>query len=192
MARMMMEPAISEALRPLSRQEYDRLVAMGLFENERVELVRGVVVEMAPIGADHCDVVEVLTELLVPALKGRARVRVQSSFAASDDSEPEPDVLVVDKAVPRGVHEHPASALLAIEVAESSQRFDRDVKARLYAEAGIPEYWIVDVVHRVVEVFREPSKGRYLEVSKHAAGVLNPRAFPDVAVPLADLFLRSE
>jgi len=185
----MMEAAISETLRPLKRVEFDRLAEAGVFEGERVELVRGVLVEMAPIGPDHDDVVEVLTEVFVPALKGRARVRVQSSFAASEDSEPQPDLLVVDKSVPRGVHEHPSQALLAIEVAESSLRFDREVKARVYAEAGIPEYWIFDVAHRSVEVYAVPVAGRYTEVRTVSADeMLSPRAFPDVAVPLGQVF----
>ena len=111
------------------------------------------------------------------------------SFAASDDSEPQPDLMIVDKQVPRGLHRHPGTALLAIEVAESSLRFDRKVKAALYAEAGIPEYWLFDVVHRLVEVYSRPVKGKYQRMSKHSGDdVLSPRAFPDVEVPLAKVF----
>lgn len=185
----MMQAVLSETFRPLKRVEFDQLAAAGAFERERVELVRGVLVEMAPIGPDHDDVVEVLNELLMPALVGRARIRVRSSFAASDDSEPLPDLLLVEAHVPRGVHRHPSTALLAIEVAENSLRFDRKVKAALYAEAGVPEYWLIDLVHRAVEVYSRPVKGKYQRTSKHSgADVLRPRAFPDVEVPLARVF----
>jgi Uma2 family endonuclease len=192
MARTM-EQAISEALRPLKRVEFDQLANVGAFENERVELVRGVLVEMAPIGPDHCDVVELLNELLMPALKGRARVRVQLAFAASDESEPQPDILILGREVPRGVHRHPESALLAIEVAESSLKFDRTVKARLYAEAGIPEYWVFDVPHATVEIFTCLRDGKYREISRHSRSeVLRLSAFPDVEVPLAEVFPLAE
>jgi Uma2 family endonuclease len=173
----------------MTRIEFDQLVMDGVFEDERVELVRGEVVEMAPIGPDHCDGVEVLTEMLVWALKDRARVRVQLSFAASDDSEPQPDVLIVDRRVPRGSHQHPDTALLAIEVAESSLKYDRTVKAELYAEAGIPEYWVVNVSRGVLEVFTRLRDGRYEDVRTHARDeTIHLTAFPDVAVRVADLF----
>lgn len=185
----MLARAISRTQRPLTRIEFDQLVEAGVFENERVELVRGEVVEMSPIGPDHCDVVEVLTEVLVPALKGRARTRVQSAFAASDDSEPQPDLLIVDGRIPRGQHRHPDAALLAIEVAESSLKYDRTVKAKLYAEAGIKEYWVFDVSRGAVEVFSCLRDGAYQEIQHYSRHeTIHLSDFPDVAVVLSDVF----
>src|SRR5688572_29364106 len=130
--------------RPITRAEYQAMGDAGLFQNERVELIEGVIVRMAPRGGPHDTVIERLSELLLPRLVGRARVRIQLAFAASEYSEPEPDVAVVSRDEPRTT-DHPAHATLLIEVAASSLRFDRGTKAALYARAGVPEYWVVDV-----------------------------------------------
>jgi len=93
----MADPA-TEVTRPLRRVEYDQLVALGLFENERIELLEGELVVMSPIGAPHNVAVQSLNELLVLALRGRAWVRPQMSFAAHELSEPEPDLAIVPRA----------------------------------------------------------------------------------------------
>ena len=105
-----------ENFRPLRRAEFDKLVAAGAFDDERIELLDGVLVPMSPIGPPHSSAVDALTEILVVALQGRARVRVQNPFAASDISEPQPDLLVVARGDYRA--DHPRTAHLAIEVAE--------------------------------------------------------------------------
>jgi Uma2 family endonuclease len=187
----MMQAVVDEgqAVRRLTRAEFDQLVDAGAFMDERVELVRGVLVEMSPIGEDHCQAVEILNELFTPKLVGRARVRVQMALAASDESEPQPDMLIVHRKYKRGTGDHPAKAVLAIEVASSSLHYDRSVKAALYAESGVPEYWLVDVVHRAVEVYSRPVKGKYQRMTTHAGReVISPRAFPDVTVRVAALF----
>lgn len=174
-------------VRPLKRAEFDQLVELGAFEGERVELVRGVLVEMAPQGVPHANVVEVLTELLIGALRGRARVRSQLPFAASDESELEPDLAVLEKSSSR--KDHPSSALLLVEVADSSLAFDRKVKANIYAEARVPEYWVIDTSRQQVEVYSRPSGGTYKRVERHGrTAVLSLRAFPDVSIRLAELF----
>jgi Uma2 family endonuclease len=123
--------------------------------------------------------------LLVPALAGRADVRIQLPLACPDESEPEPDVAIVPAgSVFQG--DHPSWAHLVIEVAASSQDKDRGPKGELYARAGVPEYWIVDVRKRRVECYRLPVDGRYAEASLHVAGeTLSPTEFPDVQVELA-------
>ncbi|HWL84713.1 MAG TPA: Uma2 family endonuclease [Polyangiaceae bacterium] len=165
--------------RHLRREEYEKLVGLGIFEHERVELLYGVIVQMTPIGPSHCDAVDRLAELLILALSGRARVRIQGSFAASDDSEPEPDVAVYPlRDYSSG---HPDSAHLIIEVAQSSLHEDRGTKAQLYAEAGVPEYWIVNLVDQVVELHRKPEGGKYTQVSTARKGEsLQIESFPDV------------
>ena len=132
-------------------------------------------------------VVDRLNELLVPALLGRARVRIQQPLIAADESEPEPDVAVV--APGSYARSHPEGAKLVIEVAHSSIDYDRVTKAPLYAASGVEEYWLVDVEGRRVEVFCDASGGTYRSVERFGAGaVLRPRAFPDVAVTLDALF----
>jgi Uma2 family endonuclease len=173
--------------RRLTRAEYERMAELGFFAGERVELIRGTVVRMVPVGPPHVDVVDRLNELLVPPLVGRARVRIQQPLLAVDESEPEPDVAVVA----RGSYdrEHPDRAFLVIEVASSSLDYDRATKAPLYAASGIDEYWIVDVAGRTIEVFSEPAQERYGRVERHGPGsVLHVAAFPDVAVSLDALF----
>jgi hypothetical protein len=175
-----------ETLRPLSRVEYDRLVELGLFEDERVELLYGVLVSMSPQGPAHNEVIDRLTEFLVPALLGRARVRIQGAFAASEDSQPEPDVAVFPRDNYREAH--PTQALLVIEVADSSLGKDRGIKKELYAAAGVPEYWIVNLEERVVEVYSRLENGLYTEAHvKGPHNTLSPLAFPDLCLRVADL-----
>jgi Uma2 family endonuclease len=173
--------------RRMSRAEYERLAEQGCFRNEHVELVRGIVVEMPPIGAPHCDTVSVLNRLLVIGVGDRAVVRIQLPFAASDDSEPQPDVLLAPPR--RYADRHPDVALLIIEVAETSLAYDRETKALLYAESGVPEYWVVDVNARELEVFDLPSGGRYARARRFGAGAsVAASAFPDVRLEVGELF----
>jgi Uma2 family endonuclease len=161
------------------------LVGLGAFEGERVELLYGTIVEMSPHGPPHDAAIEELTEALVTALSGRARVRVQSAFAASDGSEPEPDIAVVP---PGDYHRaHPTEAWLVIEVAdETSLNKDRGIKAQLYAESGVPEYWIVNVLDRLVEVHTDIVGGAYTRITPHRVGdTVSPQRFPDVKIPVA-------
>lgn len=176
-----------EHFRPLRRVEYDRLVALGTFEGERIELIEGALRRMSPIGPPHTSTVDDLNQLLVLALAGRARVRVQGSFAAGELSEPEPDVSILPLGDYRSAH--PSEAHLVIEVADSSLYYDRGEKAHLYAACGVPEYWIVNLVDRVVEVHREPTASGYREVTTIPKGArLRLLAFPDVELKV-DEFL---
>lgn len=145
-----------ERQRPLRREEYDRLVEQGCFEDERVELLHGMLITMSPQGPRHATVIENLTMLLVPAVLGRARVRVQSPLAASDDSEPEPDLSMVAPG-PRP-HGHPHTALLVVEVAETSLAKDRQIKAGIYVACGVPEYWVVNLPERTASRSRPASR----------------------------------
>lgn len=176
-----------DTLRPITRAEFDRMVAAGIFqEDERVELLHGLLVAMSPIGPRHNETVCRLTEFLVPALQGRGRVRPQCSFAASDDSEPVPDLTVL----PPGDYKdaHPTEALLAVEVADSSLGKDRTIKRDLYAACGVPEYWVVNLQDDVVEVHTDPRQGRYTSTRTQAPGTtIALVAFPDVALDVGAL-----
>lgn len=175
-----------ERLRPLRRAEYDRLIEIGAFdEEERVELLYGMLVAMSPQYPPHAEGISRLAEVLLPALRGRARVRVQLPLALSDDSEPEPDLAVVPPQDYAAAH--PATAFLVVEVAGATARKDRGLKAQLYAEAGIPEYWVVDLAHAVVVVHRQPAGANYTLVTEHREGELGLERFPDVAVRVLDL-----
>jgi Uma2 family endonuclease len=177
-----------EAPRPITRKEYDRLVAEGFFEeDEHVELLYGVLVRMAPQDPPHASVVQKLIRALAPALLPRAEVRIQLPFAASGDSEPEPDVAIV----PRGDYAsaHPEEAFLIVEVANTSQGKDRNVKGRLYAECHVPEYWVIDVPRRTVEVYTQPNATGYAscELRSVGDGIVLVQ-FSDVTLSVAALF----
>ena len=176
-----------ERVRPIRRVEYERLVSLGFFADERVELLYGSVVEMTPQDPEHAHPVQMLNKLLLPRLLGRAEVRIQAPFAASDDSEPEPDVAVVPPGDYR--HVHPTEAWLIVEVARTSQVKDKTLKARLYAASGVAEYWVVDVPARSVEVHRGASSGSYASVTTRRSGDdLSLAQFPDVSFKVDDLF----
>lgn len=176
-----------EGPRRWTRAEYDQIVAMGVLGGERVELLRGIIVAMSPNVPPHASPVELLTDILVPPLTGRARVRIQLPLLAADESEPEPDVAVV----PLGDYsqKHPHEAYLVIEVADSSLRKDRLVKGPLYAASGFQEYWVVNVRERVFEVHRRASADSWASITRHGVGEsLHPEAFPDVSVAVGAVF----
>ena len=167
-SRSTVEPMSEVRTRPLRRAEYDVLIEQGAFgEDDRIQLLDGELVIMSPQGVPHATVVERLNELLMPALAGRARVRVQLPFAAGDLSEPEPDVAIVSHDVPRD--HHPDSALLVIEVADTSLALDLGRKARIYAAAGIAEYWVIDTQREAIHVHTKPTDNGYAHVDVRGA-----------------------
>lgn len=184
---MLAQPDVwPERIRPLRRVEYDAIVERGFLADSRVELLRGTLVEMTPQGPLHANVVRRLAERLFAAAEGRVHVRVQSPLALSDDSEPEPDIAVVPAA--DYDRHHPTEALFVVEVADTSLQKDRGIKAALYAEAGIPEFWIVNLTEHVVDVHRRPVDGQYLERRQvDRQGSVAPAAFPRLQIAVADL-----
>jgi Uma2 family endonuclease len=159
-----------------------------VFDDESVELLDGVIVQMPPPhGPEHDGTIHVLAKLLLQALGDRAEVRIQSSFAAGERSEPEPDIAVVPPGDYRDAH--PSVALLIVEVADSSVVRDRTAKAELYALAGVSEYWVVDLVHRVVEVRTEPASdaGYRALVTRRRGETLTLSSLPDVSIAVSDV-----
>jgi Uma2 family endonuclease len=130
------------------------MAEVGLIPDRNVELLNGEIIDMPPIGPDHADAVSFINRLLVNAFP-YAIVRPQNPFDAGPDSEPQPDLVVID-ARDRVPGVHPKSALLVVEVADSSLAYDRTRKASRYAASGIADYWIVNLVDRQLEVYRDP------------------------------------
>ena len=173
-------------MRLIRRAEYEKMVELGFFRDERVELLYGVITSMSPKGPPHDSAIERLNERLVQALAGRATVRIQSAFAASDGSEPEPDIAIV----PRGDYRsaHPTKALVVIEVADSSLATDRGVKATLYAESDVEEYWVVNVRDGIIEVYGDIVRGAYARVIPYRAGSkIALGRFPDIEISVAEI-----
>lgn len=169
--------------------DYHRMGETGILgEDDRVELIDGEVIDMAPIGQDHIASVNGLTRALVLAFGEKAIVSVQNPPRIDLLNEPRPDAVVFrprDDFYRGAPFPGPEAVLLVAEVADSSLRYDRRVKLPLYARAGIPEVWIVDPRRRVVEVHRMPIGDGYTAVGKHGPEetVVLSQA-PDIAVPL--------
>src|SRR5688500_13061796 len=172
--------------------EYHRMAEVGIFHpDERVELIEGEIVQMAPIGPRHAGCVINLNQLFVTRLGGRAVVSPQNPVVILPRSEPQPDLVLLRPRAVSYSRELPASrdVVLAVEVADTTVRFDRIVKARLYARAGIAEFWLCLAADGVVEVYRGPSPDGYADVTRHGPGhAVSPLAFPDVSFAVTDFF----
>ena len=162
-----------------------------LHEGDRVELIDGQLLDMAPIGSDHATTVDRLTKALVLACGDRAIVRVQNPVRLDDLNEPQPDFSIL-RPRPDGYrkgHPGPADVLLLVEVADSSLRFDRRVRLPLYARSGIPEVWIADLQRRVLETHRTPVDGTYADTAQHEpGGRVSPAFLPEAVLTLAGIF----
>jgi Uma2 family endonuclease len=182
-------------LRRWKRVEYERLVDLGVFTGEPVELIGGQLVVAEPQGSYHATAVGAVDDALRAALPMGWIVRAQMPVALDDESAPEPDLAVVPGARADYRDAHPARPVLAVEVAESSLDLDRHQKGSLYARAGIRDYWIVNLVDRVVEVYRDPGVDpsapygwRYRSEGTFAPpAVIVPLALPASRVRVADL-----
>jgi len=176
----------STELRRFTRREYDELVNKGYFEDEKIELLRGLLVTMSPQGSEHYMITTRIANAITRALPPRFGIAAHSPFCATDDSEPEPDICVFDTTkFPRT---KPTEALLIVEVAYSSIRRDRNIKLPIYAEANVPEYWIILVATQTVEVYTEPRNGTYTKMEKILPdGVLRPTIDPTIAIEMRSL-----
>ncbi|PYN93989.1 MAG: Uma2 family endonuclease [Candidatus Rokuibacteriota bacterium] len=190
--RQSMAVEVAATRRRFTRAEYYRMAEVGILgRRDRVELISGEIIEMSPIGRRHQAFVDNLGALLVLRLADRAIVRVQGPVALADDTEPEPDLTVLRRRpVPYKEREAWAEdALLIIEVADTSLAYDRSTKLRLYAEAGIPEYWVVDSAAETVDVYREPGAEGYRDVTRVAGrATLTLQTFPDVELTTTEIF----
>jgi Uma2 family endonuclease len=149
---------------PFTVGDYHRMAETGVLRQDvRVELLDGQVALMSPIGSPHAGCVNRLTQMLALATAGRATVGIQNPVVLDDFSEPQPDVAVLkyrsDGYAER--HPRPADVLVLIEVTVTSACIDRDVKLPLYARAGVPEVWLVDLEADTVEIYREPARDGY-------------------------------
>jgi Uma2 family endonuclease len=159
-----------------------------LGSDDRVELIDGEILVMSPEKSRHAAVVDLVADVLRRVFGTGYTVRVQHPLGLGAWSEPEPDVCVV-RGPPRDyLAAHPTTALLVVEVADSSLDFDRSNKVRLYGSSGVSEYWIVNLPEGSVEVHRDPVGGGYATITRHVGGeTLSPLAAPAARVLVADL-----
>ena len=172
--------------------EYFRMGETGVLPRDaRVELIDGALIDMPPIGSAHASVVDHLGDLLYDALAGRAMVRRQQPVLLDEHSAPQPDLAVAVKRDDYYRQSHPRArdVLLVVEVSDSMLAFDHDVKGTLYARAGIPEFWIVDLDGARLTRFLSPRNGAYAESAVFAAhDSVELGAFADVRIGLSAIF----
>ena len=180
------------------RIEYERLIECGFFQpGDPIELVGGQLIVAEPQGSAHFSAIRAVEEALRAAFGPGWDVRAQGPLALDEESEPEPDVAVVPGSFRDYLGGHPSRGVLVVEVSESSLALDREHKGSLYARAGIADYWIVNLVDGVLEVYRMPSSNlaapfgwRYGSAEVLGRGdSVSPLALPGVRIRVADLLL---
>ena len=182
--------------RQWKRVEYDRLIECGFFRpGDPIELVGGQLIVAEPQGSGHYASIRAVQEALRAAFGQGWEIRNQGPVALDDESEPEPDIAVVPGTFRDYAGGHPSRPVLVVEVSESSLAFDRGRKASLYARAGLADYWIVNLVDRVLEVYREPVRDLGAEFGWRYQSVaicgfdaaISPLALPNAVVRVADV-----
>ena len=171
--------------------DFLRLAEIGfLADDERVELIRGEIIEMSPISEGHASTVMRLVSLLSRMFGQRALLSVQNPVQLDDATLPQPDVALLR---PRDDfygqrHPGPEDTLLLIEVSDTTLTYDRRVKTALYSAAGVMEYWIINLQKRQIEVYREPQSEGYRTMTRYAPGeTLSPLAFPEVQLDITEI-----
>ncbi|CAN5368389.1 Uma2 family endonuclease [soil metagenome] len=172
--------------------EYEKLGEIGFFDGDgRVELLRGEIIKMSPIGGPHVKLTAKLCKLLAGALAEKAYVLSQSSLRLAD-SEPQPDMMVIMPTEENNAElPTPRVLFFLAEVCETSYEKDRDIKLPIYAEAGILEVWLVHIAAQRVEVYTQPSQadGMYLQKRTYQMGdQITPGAFTEAQIAVADIF----
>ena len=174
-------------------QEYHRLAEQGWFDGQRVQLIDGEIIQMPAMGYPHAKAVSRIERLLERIFEPTDWVRSQLPLAVSSEHEPEPDISVI-KGRPENYPDHPSTALLVVEISDTSLRLDRRMTG-VYASAGVLEYWIVNLAKRELEVYRDPQPDstrefgfRYADARKVAAtDTIAPLARPQASIAVADL-----
>ena len=179
-----------------TRLEYERMVDLGVFKpGDRIELVGGQLVVREPQATPHSTGIRLVARALRAAFGPESNVDQQLPVALDDESEPEPDVSVAPGGPRDYLASHPSRPVLIVEVAESSLAFDREHKGSLYARARVPEYWIVNLVDRALEVYREPAEAPAALYGWHYGALLrlgptdfiSPLAAPNARIAVGDL-----
>ncbi|MDF5738233.1 MULTISPECIES: Uma2 family endonuclease [unclassified Nostoc] len=180
--------------RKFTVEQYHKMVDSGILtEDDRVELIRGEIIEMSPIGTKHAACVKRLNKLLSQKLWDRVLIAIQDPVELNDNSEPQPDVALLK---PRDdfyatAHPQPQDIFLLIEVSDSTVMYDREEKIPLYAQANIIEVWLVDINEQIVEVYQQPTAAGYQLMQKFTSGqTLSIPGFSGVNITVNEIFGR--
>lgn len=178
----------------LTVDDYHKMGEAGILgEDDRVELIDGELIDMAPIGSNHAGIVMRLITLLGAAVAGRAIISPQNPVRLGEHSEPQPDIAILRyrNDFYRASHPQPEDVLLLIEVADTTIHYDRDAKLPLYARHNIPEVWLIDLQQERVEISRQPSSDGYRQILRPANDErIALSLLPDISLLIADLWPR--
>jgi Uma2 family endonuclease len=168
----------------MTTDEYHHMIAAGILCDRKVELLRGEIIEMSPEGEPHAYCSDEAGEYLAKLLEERAKIRHAKPITLPNNSEPEPDLAIVQRLGReyREHHPYPENIFWLIEYGNSSLEKDLELKNKIYAEAGIREYWVVNLKKSHLVVFREPLDGDYATKFTLTTGTIYPLAFPDISV----------
>jgi Uma2 family endonuclease len=172
-----------------SIQDYHQMIETGLLNERKVELICGEIIEMSPEGAPHSSYCGEIGEYLRKILGDRAKVREAHPITLSNSSEPEPDLAIVKirSTLYRDRHPYPEDIFWVIEIANSTVAKDIGMKKDLYADAGIEEYWVLNLPESVLLVFRDLTISGYQSTTSFTSGMISPLAFPDVSIDIQKL-----
>lgn len=178
-----------------TRDEFYQLGEFGLFKDRPIELIEGRIIEMSPMGAPHMALVTIIGDILREVFGSGYFIRGQGPLDLGELFQPQPDIAVIAGKARDYIKTHPTTAVLVIEVAESSLAYDRTVKTSLYARAGLADYWIVNLVDHQLEVYRQPQADpaaqfgfSYGQKQVFKVGdALSPLARPEARIAVADL-----
>ena len=175
-----------------SVNDYHQMIAAEILGDRRVELLEGEIIEMPPEGPLHRKITDSLAEYLREKLRNRAKI-YEAHPITLPTSEPEPDLAIVSLPVSLydNRHPYPEEIYWLVEIADNTLKKDLEEKRRVYARAGIGEYWVVEVQNKQVTVFRQPSDENYQFQQTYTQGTISPLAFPDLKVPLERILSRS-
>jgi Uma2 family endonuclease len=172
-----------------SLQEYHRMIEAGLLDERKVELICGGIIEMSPEGAPHSSSCSEIGEYLRRILGDRAKVREAHPIILPNNSEPEPDLAIVRtrSTLYRDRHPYPEDIFWLIEVASSTLAKDLGLKKDLYADAGIEEYWVINLSESILVVFRDLTVAGYRSTTNFTSGLISPLAFPELVIDIQQL-----
>ena len=170
-------------------EEYHRMIESGVLDNRRVELIRGYIVEMPPEGEPHAYSISESGEYLTETLGSLAKIRYGHPITLPDDSEPEPDIAVVQRLGREYLahHPYPENIFWIIEYSDATLKKDLTLKSQIYAAVDIPEYWVVDLKRRVLIVFREPKNGQYASQTEYVEGQIASLSFPNIPLSVSSI-----
>ena len=194
-----LSPQITEATEPRTwrwtRDQYYQMAELGWFNDKRVELINGEIIEMSPMNSRHATAVTLVSDMLRSVFSTGYFVRIQEPLDLGEFGQPEPDVAIVSGRVRDYTEAHPTAGALVVEVSDTTLRFDSTTKVSLYATANIPEYWIVNLLDNQVEVYRRPAPRPeqplgfgYMDLIIHRVPeIISPLAVAQAAIAVADL-----